>query len=566
MDFPLSLTDVRIGHEDNPGFTPDGVSFDLIPGEVLLILGPSGSGKSTLALALNGLVPHAVSARLQGEVHVGGLRTVGSSVARLSEHVAMVFQDPDTQMITGTALDEVCFGPENLGLPAEEVLARAEQALREVGLWERRGDNPDRLSGGGRQRLAIACALAMRSPVLVLDEPTANLDPAGIEEVYRVLAGVVSRGDRSVVLIEHNLDPAMDLVDRVLVLDREGRQILLGPAREILVTHAEELDRLGVWLPVSSLAALRLARAGVVLDPLPLTPRELTAALDAVELPERLPTPETGRGVWDAALITVRDLEIIRNRVSILRGVNLTLNPGSFLAVVGTNGAGKTTLVQAIAGVVRPPRGKIALGGLDPARMDVRTLTSRIGFVFQNPENQFVTYTVGDELAHGLRLRGIEEPIVEARVQDMLQRFGLVGERERHPFLLSGGQKRRLSVGTALVTGAPILALDEPTFGQDQARAHELLGLLRELNEAGTTVLVVSHDLQLVADYASHVAVMSGGELVGFGETDDILSDEELILSAGLRLPPLARAMRDLKNHPAWNSVTRLSELPEARA
>ncbi|WP_245991882.1 ABC transporter ATP-binding protein [Mycetocola lacteus] len=553
---------MSITHEGGARPGPDGVSLDLIPGEVLLVLGPSGSGKSTLALALNGLVPHAIPATLTGSVRVAGTETVGASVATLSESVAMVFQDPDSQMITGSVLDEVCFGPENLGLPVAEVLERAETALREVDLWERRTENPDRLSGGGRQRLAIACALAMRSPVLVLDEPTANLDPAGIEEVYRVLTRVVARKDRSIVLIEHNLDPAMDLVNRVLVLDALGRTAFLGDAHSILRTHATELLELGVWLPVSLMAALRLSEAGIILDPLPLTPDELTAALDRRELPALADPPPPVPGIWDTPQLEVTGLSLKRGRREVLRNINLTLDAGSFLAVIGTNGAGKTTLVQAIAGVIQPPRGTVSLGGLDPARLDVRTLTTRIGFVFQNPENQFVTYTVADELAHGLRLRGIDQEIIDARVDDLLERFALTEARDQHPFLLSGGQKRRLSVGTALVAGASMLALDEPTFGQDRARAGELLALLHELNATGTTIIVVSHDLQLVSDFATHVAVMKDGELMRIGTRDEILADEDLLLEAGLRMPPLIRAMRGLTAHPGWRTVTRLAELP----
>ncbi len=206
MSAPLEVRGVRIRHEDRAEWTPDGVDLELAAGEVLLLLGPSGSGKSTLALALNGLVPQAAPAVMEGVVRVGGTPTTAAPVGRLSERVAVVFQDPDAQIVTGTVLDEVCFGPENLLVPAEEVLRRAESALRRVGLWERRDENPDRLSGGGRQRLAIACALALRSPLIVLDEPTANLDPAGIEEVYAALAALVAPRAPAIVLLEPNLD------------------------------------------------------------------------------------------------------------------------------------------------------------------------------------------------------------------------------------------------------------------------------------------------------------------------------------------------------------------------
>lgn len=561
----LELDEVRIRHDGAERATPDGVSLTVHPGEVVLVLGPSGCGKSTLALALDGLVPHAVPAELEGTVSIAGLDSREHPVGVLSEHVAMVFQDPDAQVVTGTLLDEVCFGPENQLVPVADVLARAERALKLVGLWERRGDNPDRLSGGGRQRLAIACALAMASPVLVLDEPTANLDPAGIDEVYAVLRELASTRDHAIVLIEHNLDSAVDVVDRVVVLDADGRLVLDGPVREVLREHVDELLALGVWLPVSTLAALRLRAAGLRLDPLPLTPAELAAALDALdELPEPRPDPAAGRTDGSGPAIRVRGLSVRRGGRRgpvVVRDVDLDVAAGEFLAVVGTNGAGKTSLLQAIAGVIPAPAGVVDVLGLDPQRADARERSRRIGFVFQNPEHQFVATTVAAELETSLRVQGVPEAERAAAVERMLARFGLTALREQHPFLLSGGQKRRLSVGTALIAGAPVLALDEPTFGQDRERAAELLDMLRTLNEQGTTVLVVTHDLQLVADYATRIAVMSDGRILGSGPTADVLAGP-LIEEAGLRHPPLARATRGLARHPEWHGVTRMSQLP----
>jgi energy-coupling factor transporter ATP-binding protein EcfA2 len=567
---PVSVRDVRIRHEERTGNTPDGVSFDIAPGEVVLLLGPSGCGKSTLALALNGLVPHAVPARLSGSVLSGGIDTADATVAQLSEKVALVFQDPDAQIVTGSVLDEVCFGPENLGLAVDVILARAEASLRAVGLWERRTENPDVLSGGGRQRLSIACALAMEARLLVLDEPTANLDPVGIDEVYAVLRDLVSRGDRSILLIEHNLDAAIDLVDRVIVLDRGGRVAFDGPTRQVLGDRAEQVAALGVWLPVATLAALRLRHAGVHIAPLPLTGGEFAAALDGIRvLPEPAALAAPQRHGAEPA-IRVRDLSIVRGGSAVLDSVSLDIAAGDFTAVIGTNGAGKTTLVQAIAGVVAPPRGRVAVGGLDPATSDVRALAAHIGFVFQNPEHQFLENTVWDELAHGLQLAGGSKPLdhawVDAAVTGMLDRFGLGELRDAHPFLLSGGQKRRLSVGTALVTGAPVLVLDEPTFGQDRERADELLALLAALNRNGRTIVAATHDLQLVAEHAHSVAVLASGRLLAFGPTAQILGDAELIERAGLRLPPLARALRTVERHPSWRSITRLADLPGAPA
>lgn len=224
----LGVRDLSITHADAAHPSPGDVTFDIRPGEVVLLLGPSGSGKSTLTLALNGLIPHAVPATMTGSVVAGGLDTADTHTAALSTHVAMVFQDPDAQIVTGTVYDEVAFGPENLLLPLDQVRTRTEDALRRVGLWERRTENPDRLSGGGRQRLAIACALAMGSPLIVLDEPTANLDPQGIDDVYAALTRLVAAGDRAILLVEHNLDAAMGFLTRTIVLDRAGRVASTG--------------------------------------------------------------------------------------------------------------------------------------------------------------------------------------------------------------------------------------------------------------------------------------------------------------------------------------------------
>ncbi|MDC7803828.1 ATP-binding cassette domain-containing protein [Sphingomonas sp. BLCC-B65] len=564
----LSVRDLGIRHDGADAEAPAGASFVVNRGEVVLLLGPSGAGKSTLALALNGLIPHAVPATVRGRVEVDGLDTAETPVSVLSTRVGMVFQDPDAQLVTGTLLDEVAFGPENLRLPVTDVLERAKEALRRVGLWDRRHENPDRLSGGGRQRLAIACALAMGSPLLVLDEPTANLDPQGVEEVYATLGALVAAGDRAIVLVEHNLDAVVGIVDRVVVLDRTGRTVADGTVDEVLRARAAELHEMGVWLPVSTLAALRLRAAGWTLDPLPLDPTELRTALDAADAPAGSPAASV-LSAADAApvasaepLIRVRGLRTVRGRREILHGIDLDVAAGEFVAIVGANGAGKTTLLQSLAGVVPVPRGQVVLDGIDVARSDPRELARRIGFVFQNPEHQFIAHTVFDELAHGLRRQRLAENEVRERAFDVLRRFDLDGKADVHPFLLSGGQKRRLSVGTALVAGAPVLALDEPTFGQDRARADELMDLLEGLSADGTTILVVTHDMQLVTEHAHRTVVVSEGRVIADAATAAIFADDDLVRAAGLRQPPLRRAFAGMTRHPSLAEVTRLTDLP----
>ncbi|MFG6280841.1 energy-coupling factor transporter ATPase [Microbacterium sp. 5K110] len=563
VDALLRLRNVAITHLDADRATPADVSLDVHPGEVVLVLGPSGSGKSTLGLAMNGLIPHAVPAEVSGTVTVGGRDAATSPVAELAQTVAMVFQDPDAQLITGSVLDEVCFGPENLRLPVAEVLARAEAALRRVGLWERRDDSPDVLSGGGRQRLAIATALAMGSPLLVLDEPTATLDPTGVDDVYAALRDVVAAGDRSIVLIEHDLDAAMGLVDRVVALDSAGRVVADGDVDAVLRDRAEDLHALGVWLPTATLAALRLRRAGYAIHPLPLTPGELRAALGATARPAVASVPpHSSPPVNRETLVRVRDLRVARGRTPVLHGIDLDIAAGEFVAVVGANGSGKTTLVQALAGVRRPPRGAVRIDGIDVRRASPRDLARRVGFVFQNPEHQFVATTVFDEIAHGLRRQGLRDDEVRRKTDEVLTRFALADKAEVHPFLLSGGQKRRLSVGTALVGGARVLVLDEPTFGQDRARADELLSLLDDLRAEGTTIIVVTHDMQLVAEHADRMLVMDAGRLAADGPADEVFADVALLARTGLHAPPLRAALAGLERHPELAGIRRMRDLP----
>ncbi len=540
------------------------VDLELSVGEVVLLLGPSGCGKSSFTLTVNGLVPHSYGAEMTGTVTVSGRSTVDRSVADLSTDVGMVFQDPDAQIVTNTVWDEVCFGCENLLLAVPEVERRAAAALAAVGLTGREADDPDRLSGGGRQRLALACALAMGQRLLVLDEPTANLDPLGARDLYRTLAGLVSGGGHGVLLVEHDLDLAMPLVDRVVVLDRDGAMCLHGPPRELFGTRAAELAELGVWVPTAVLAARRLAAAGVVLPALPLTPEEaggMLAALPTVPSPACVVSPSPVVPTGPPA-VAVTGLSVVLGGHLVLRDVTLAVPAGDLLAVVGGNGAGKTTLAAAIGGVRTPPRDTVAVDGRDVAATPARELSGVVGFVFQNPEHQFVTGSVFDELAHGLRVRSRPAQEVTARVGEMLERFGLAAHAHRNPFLLSHGQKRRLSVATALIGEPAVLVLDEPTFGQDRAHAEELMDLLTGLNRRGHTVVMVTHDLQLVADRARHVAVLADGSLLAHDTTAAVLGDDALLVRAGLPPPPLRRMVAASgTTDSAWAGVVGLADL-----
>lgn len=489
MDPLVALDRVSVTHAGAAAPAVRDVSFAVRAGETVLLAGPSGSGKSTLALALAGLVPRSVGASLSGSVRIDGVEVREATAAHLAQRVAIVFQDPDAQVVTPRVIDEVAFALENLALGEEEILRRAEHALRRMDLWERRDDDPADLSGGGRQRLAIACALATEAPLIVLDEPTAELDADGVRDVYAAVHEIARDAHRAIILIEHNVDEALHVATRAIVLGRDGCVAIDGPARAVFAERADELATLGLWLP-----GPRFGR-----DARPAPPAEAEAAVTAVDL-----TIARGRR---------------RDRRTIVDGVSLTIPRGAFCAIVGPNGAGKTTLAQAITGVVRPPRGSVRTAGLDPARASVRDLTRRVGFVFQNPEHQFIAHTVRDELAHDLRARRLPRAEIDARVDAMLDRLGLTELADRHPLRLSGGQKRRLSVATALIgvddPASGVLVLDEPLYGQDRAHADEIVGELRRLHAAGATIVVVTHDAELVRALATQVIEMRTGRAEG---------------------------------------------------
>ncbi|MGN9809043.1 ABC transporter ATP-binding protein [Micromonospora sp. BQ11] len=432
-------------------------------GERVLLLGPSGAGKSTLLAALAGLLPED-SGEQEGTVEIDGL-----DPRKDRERVGIVFQDPETQLVMARCGDDVAFGLENRGVPAAEIWPRVDQALRRVGFPYDRDRPTAALSGGEQQRLALAGALALRPGLLLLDEPTANLDPAGAALVREAVARAVD-ADTTLILVEHRVAEALPLVDRVVVLQPGGGVRVDGTPEAVFGTHGDALAADGVWVPGR-----------------PVPPRRATVPAGGTLLAaERLGLPPR------------------------LAAVDLTVRAGEALAVLGPNGAGKSTLALLLGGLLKPGTGRVAataeLAGADartpPHRWRAPALARRIGSVFQDPEHQFVTSTVFDELALGPRRTGRPDPEVRATVDGLLDRLRLTKLAGANPYTLSGGEARRLSVATALATAPRLLVCDEPTFGQDRRTWLELVDLLAELRDAGHGLVTVTHDAEFVAALA----------------------------------------------------------------
>lgn len=548
--------------------TLSGIDIQIMAGETILLLGPSGSGKSSLALALNGLIPHIVGGTMQGWVYIAGLDSQETTVSQLAQHVGIVFQDPEAQFVTMTVEDEIAFGLENLCVPPEEMDARIDDALVQVTLSAYRRRRVDALSGGEKQRLAMATLLAMGPQVLIFDEPTANLDPIGTRQVFETIAQLKQTGKYTILIIEHKLDDLMHLIDRVIVLTAQGELFADGPPHTVFSEQADSLVAQGVWMPQTALLAHQLRLSGLELDPFPLTLPEAEQAFQAVgtSFSHNGHQPPTAQSSNQQALaVEVRDLSFEYAETKVLKKINLHVPKGDFLAIVGSNGAGKTTLAKHLIDVLKPPPDRIFLNGDDLTTISTRDLIRRVGYVFQNPEHQFITNSVAHEIGFGLRLMGLPEAEIETRTMTFLTQFGLEKLAKANPFTLSHGEKRRLSVATMLAVGQEILILDEPTFGQDQRNATALMQLFQELHATGHTVIIITHDMTLVAEYAQHVAVMAAGELLFHGPTAAVFAQPDLLTQARLTLPPLAELSERLTLHkPEWAGLHTTGQFLEA--
>ena len=530
----------------------NGLNACITQGETVLLLGPSGSGKSTLALTFNGLVPHIIGGSMTGVVEVAGMDSRSATVAELSRQAGIVFQDPEAQFVTMIVEDEIAFGLENLRVPPEEMDVRIQEALDQVGLAHDRRRRLDALSGGEKQRLALAAVLAMRPQILIFDEPTANLDPLGTRQVFETIARLKATGRYTMIIIEHKLDDLMHLIDRVIALTSEGRILVEGNPADVFSGQTEKMMAYGIWMPQTAILAHKLRARGLTFSPFPITLAQAELAFCDVKASlnpsgdKSHPNPDNDD---QPPSLEVRDLSFHYGEKAVLKNINMKVPKGDFLAIIGANGAGKTTLAQHLIDTLHPPSGAVLLDGTDITGINARDLIRRVGYVFQNPEHQFITNSVAHEIGFGLRQLGLPESEINDRVTNLLIQFNLEKLAKANPFTLSHGEKRRLSVATMLAVGQEILILDEPTFGQDQVNAAALMELLSKLHAEGRTVIIITHDMTLVAEYTYHCAVMAGGELLFHGPTADVFKQFDLLERAGLMLPPLARLSRRLASH-----------------
>ena len=522
-----------------PGGSPvnalRGVDLTVSNGEFLALMGPVGAGKTTLCLTLNGAIPHAVDGDMAGQVSVFGQDTRATPMGQLAMQAGLVFENTETQLFSATAADEIAFGLEAAGLPPDEIEQRIDDVLDVVNLAGFRQRNPRTLSGGEQKRLALACVLAMRPRLLILDEPTAGLDNSGR---YRVLAAVdrlrQEWGGMTVIVATQDAEAAARFADRVVVL-QQGRVALSGPPDHVF-SQVDQIDAWGLDVPQLARLAHRLQR------PVAFAPDDAIRMWPGLPRPNRRPhdaRPDPGSPARPA--IEVRGLSHVYPRTAqpALYDVTMDVIQGEWLAVIGINGSGKSTLLKHLNGLLHPTSGTVRVEGHDTRTRQVGELAGTVSYLPQNPDHSIFCATVSDEVAYGPRQLGLKGKALDARVEETLKGLGLTEIAHHPPAVLGYGLRRQVALASVLSMHAPVLALDEPTTGLDRGTIVRLMDIVSQRHLQDTTVVMISHDLQLVARYAQRVIVLRQGSIVATGDTQQVLSDIGLIRSSGLEPLPV---------------------------
>jgi energy-coupling factor transport system ATP-binding protein len=512
-------------------------------GEMIWIMGASGAGKSTLAKCLNRIIPEFEGGEYHGAVYVGGRSAAGLRVSDLAADVGMVFQDFEAQLFSTNVAHEVAFAMEQCGMARAEMNARITPVLDAVGLGGFEHRDPTSLSGGEKQRLAIASVLALRPSVIVLDEPTTDLDPEGRAEVLALIRSLRAQG-LSLIVIEHESEEVR-LSDRVIVL-REGGVIADGGVASVM-TRLELLEDSGIHPPSLNrvLALLGIGGHAETLDDayeriVQSFPKIAASSAEAVQNYSHARSATSPLVEIEALSFAYPDAGGRR----VLDSIDLRVSAGEFVAIVGQNGSGKTTLAKHVVGLLKPLSGRVLLGGRDRATMRPAETAREAAYVFQNPDHQIFAATVADEVAFGPKNFGLASDEIERRCDEVLRAVGLENERESDPFLLSKGERQRLAVASVLALRPRLLILDEPTTGLDYREQRRMMALVRRLNDEGIAIVMITHTPWLVAEYARRAVLLRQGRKLFDGDVREFFASDELLAGSSFRPPEVTRLAR----------------------
>ena len=586
----MSLIEVKDLKYRYPGTTQlalDGVSFTVEKGEFIGIAGENGAGKSSLSQALLGLIPQFYKGAYGGSVTVCGMDARSTPVSELCRHVGLVFQNPFNQLsgAKDTVYDEVGYGLQNLGFPPEEIRARVESVLRCFGIWEYRDRNPFDLSGGQLQRVAICSVLAMKPDVLILDEPTSQLDPEGSEEVFHTVDELTKMGI-TIIMIEQKIEKLAGYCDRVLLM-HQGRVVDYDTPRRIFsredlydlgvnppaytrfaranalvfedgtlpVTHAETLERVKASGAdrATLIASLRTMTAGVQMEsatPQPVAAQPARAGVDAAAAAASASTSSDhaseAAGAADATF-QVKDLRFsyVKGR-EVLHGLNLALDHRP-TAIIGQNGAGKTTLVRVLKGLLKPDSGEIRYQGENLETKTVAELASRVGYVFQNPDDQIFKYKVLEEVMFGPLNIGMSPQEAEASAHEALRMVGLDEKAGENPYDLELSDRKMVAIASVLAMNTDVIILDEPTIAQSWNGREKIREIMQAKAAEGKLVIAILHDMDFVANSFARVIAMAHGEILADDTPAEVFRNHPVLEKAALAAPPLYELLEELE-------------------
>ena len=523
----IEWKDFSFQYETQQEPTLQGVDLTIYKGEKVLIVGPSGSGKSTLGQCLNGIIPNIYKGQMSGEFCIKGQAAFDMSIYDKSHLVSTVLQDTDGQFIGLSVAEDLAFALENDVTALDEMKSRVHKWAEKLDLLSLLNQRPQDLSGGQKQRVSLAGVLIDESPILLFDEPLANLDPKSGQDIIELIDQIHKEEGTTTLIIEHRLEDVLHRpVDRIVLIN-DGRILFNGSPDQLLATDL--LTQNGIREPLY-LTTLRQLGVDLAKEEQLANLDELSISKGQVQLQTELvkETPEL------QSLFRLDDVSFAYDDRPILKSIHLDIKKGEKIAIVGKNGAGKSTLAKALSSFIQT-EGRYLWEGQDIKGDSVAERAERVGYVLQNPNQMISTNMIFDEVALGLRLRGVDEKEIETRVYETLKICGLYEFRNWPISALSFGQKKRVTIASILVLGAEIILLDEPTAGQDQKNYTEIMEFLEELHQKGHTIVMITHDMQLMLDYSDRTLVMVDGELIADTDPASLLSNPELLVKANLK-------------------------------
>ena len=525
--------------------TLKGVNLEIERGDFLAVVGNNGCGKSTLCKVLNGLIPHFITGAFSGTVKIDGADTLDLEIGDLARKVGYVYQDFENQIVRPTVLDDASYACMNYAM--KDYLERGRKALAQCGLEGREKDYIWQLSGGQTHLLALAGAVSLQPEVLILDEPIAQLDPQHADRIYEVLKELNRTYGKTIIVIEHHTEYIADYCKHVLLL-KDGRAEWKLPAKEAL-GRVEELRNCNIFPPQVTTAAYELEKDGVLAEQikLPSTIEEGKTVFKelvyrengkaAVAEEELSPKRKQGEIAVSCQDVSVSYRSVKGESRKVFQSLDLELHKGEKIALIGSNGAGKSTLMKMLTGLLKPNSGQIRIGDMDIRDKKPEQLSRYVSLVYQNPEDMFIKDSIQADISFAMQVRG--EECWKERTEELLEKFRLLDLKEQDGRLLSGGQMRRASLAIGVALKPQILLLDEPTANLDIATRKEIMRTLKEMEDITETVMIATHDMQLVCEWAQRIIVLCGGKVIADGTRDEIFGNQEVLETVGIRPPEI---------------------------